>query len=253
MRHALYRWIRAKARFLSYRLNQPSADESSVLLTVDDWDLVESRPVPEPKGSPTVGVDLGGGRAWSAAVAIWPSGRTEALAVAPGVPDLTEQERRDRVPVGTHSRLYDRGQLDVAEGLRVQPVRQIWEAILSKWSRPKLIVCDRFRLPELQDAIKGGVRLEPRVTRWSESAFDIRALRRMAKDGPMSVDHDSRPLVETSLARARVVNDDAGNFRLVKQRNNESRDDVCAALVLACGAVDRHPPRTGGGYLGMTS
>ena len=244
---------RLKARFLSYRLNQPSADESSVLLTVDDWDLVESRPVPEPKGSPTVGVDLGGGRAWSAAVAIWPSGRTEALAVAPGVPDLTEQERRDRVPVGTYSRLYDRGQLDVAEGLRVQPVRQIWEAILSKWGRPKLIVCDRFRLPELQDAIKGGVRLEPRVTRWSESAFDIRALRRMAKDGPMSVDHDSRPLVETSLARARAVNDDAGNFRLVKQSNNESRDDVCAALVLACGAVDRHPPRTGGGYLGMTS
>ena len=71
----------------------------------------------------------------------------------------------NRVPLGTYSKLYDLGQLEVAEGLRVQPVLQVWEAIRQRWGRPKLIVCDRFRLPELQDAIKGGVRLEPRITR----------------------------------------------------------------------------------------
>ena len=177
---------RLKARFCTYPLNRPHGDESQVLLTTDDWDQLADREVPEPNGAPTVGVDLGGGRAWSAAMAIWPSGRTEALAVAPGIPDLTEQERRDRVPLGTYAKLYDRGQLDVAEGLRVQPVLQVWEAIRQRWGRPKLIVCDRFRLPELQDAIKGGVRLEPRITRWSESAFDIRALRRMVRDGPLA-------------------------------------------------------------------
>ena len=84
---------RLKARFMSYRLNIPSADESAILLTVDDWKLAESRPVGLPAGRPIVGIDLGSGRAWSAAVAVWESGRIEALAVSPGIPDLDEQEK----------------------------------------------------------------------------------------------------------------------------------------------------------------
>ena len=102
---------RLKARFLSYRLNRPSGDESEVLLTVGDWERVAAREVPEREGRPIVGVDLGGGRAWSAAVAVWGNGRVEARAVAPGIPDLEEQERRDRVPAGTYGKLYDLGQL----------------------------------------------------------------------------------------------------------------------------------------------
>ena len=91
-----------------------------MLLTVSDWERVIARDAPEREGRPIVGVDLGGGRAWSAAVAVWGNGRVEARAVAPGIPDLDEQERRDRVPPGTYSKLYDMGQLDVAENLRVQ-------------------------------------------------------------------------------------------------------------------------------------
>ena len=79
---------RLKARFLSYRLNQPSADESAVLLTTDDWGQLADRAVPEPKAGPNA------------------AGRNQG----------------------------------------------------------------------------GCVRLEPRITRWSESAFDIRALRRMVRD-----------------------------------------------------------------------
>ena len=52
-----------------------------------------------------MGVDLGGGMAWSAAVALWPSGRSEAFALALGVPDLAAQAKRDNVPRGTHRRL----------------------------------------------------------------------------------------------------------------------------------------------------
>ena len=197
-------------------------------------------------------MDLGGGRAWSAACAIWPSGRTEAIAVAPGVPDLEAQEKRDRVPKGTYQRLYDRGQLAIAEGLQVQPPAQLWASIRERWGKPKVIILDRFRLAEMQDAVKGGARLEPRVTRWSESSYDIRALRRQAKDGQLAVDLDSRLLVATSLSRARVQNDDAGSVRMVKHgTHNESRDDVAAALVLAAGAVERMPKRTGGIFLGV--
>ena len=91
---------RLKARFLSFRLNIPSADESAILLTVDDWKLAEARPVGLPAGKPIVAIDLGSGRAWSAAVAVWESGRIEALALSPGIPDLDEQEKRDLVPRG---------------------------------------------------------------------------------------------------------------------------------------------------------
>ena len=176
---------RLKARFLSYRLNRPSGDESEVLLTVGDWETVIARAVPERQGRPIVGVDLGGGRAWSAAVAVWGNGRVEARAVAPGIPDLDEQERRDRVPSGAYQRLFDMGQLEVAEGLRVQPPAALWDMIRTAWGKPLVVVLDRFRLAEFEDAVKRGARLEPRVSRWSESSFDIRALRQMALDGPI--------------------------------------------------------------------
>ena len=243
---------RLKARFLSYRLNLPSGDESEVLLTVGDWESVEDRNVPERTGRPIVGVDLGGGRAWSSAVALWTNGRCEAMAVAPGIPDLAEQERRDRAPAGQYTRLHELGQLDIAYGLRVQPPALLWAKIKATWGKPKMLICDRFRLAELQDATGGGVRLEPRVSRWSEAAFDIRSLRKFSKDGPLSVDHDSRALLATSLSKAVVKNDDQGNVRLVKKgTNNTSRDDVAAALVLASGALERMPKRPTRIYRGL--
>ena len=244
---------RLQADFISYRLNVPSQDTSEVLLTVDDWKAVEGRKVPDAEGRPIVGVDLAAGRAWSAAVALWPSGRCEAIACAPGVPSLEEQEKRDRIEPGAYQRLYDLGQLSLAEGLQVQPPAQLWNSIRARWGKPRVIICDRFRLPELEDAVKNGARIEARVTRWSEAAFDIRALRKQAKDGNLAVDHDSRLLLATSLRRAMVTNDDAGSTRLAKRgTNNTGRDDVAAALVLAAGAVERQPKRRGI-FLGSTN
>ena len=192
---------RLKARFLSYRLNCPSADESTVLLTVDDWERTAARPVPEPEGRPIVGLDLGGGRAWSAAVALWANGRTEAIAVAPGIPSIEAQEKRDRVSRGTYQRLVDCGRLHIADGLRVQPPGELLE-LVKPW-RPQCIVCDRFRYEELLD-VAGRLVIVPRVTRWSEAAFDIRALRKTAKGGPFAVDLTARGLLAESLAAARV-------------------------------------------------
>ena len=51
----------AKAKFCSYRLNLPTEDENTVLLTVEDWERVLARPVPDADGRPLVGVDLGRG------------------------------------------------------------------------------------------------------------------------------------------------------------------------------------------------
>ena len=231
---------RLKARFMSFRLNIPSADEAAILLTVDDWKLAETRPVGIPAGKPIVGVDLGGGRAWSAAVAIWESGRMEALACAPGIPDLSAQERRDNVPTGVYTKLAANGSLTSARGLRVQPPSALWEAICEKWGIPVSIVCDRFRLAELQDAVGNACKIEPRVTQWSSSSADIRALRKICRDGPLSVDPGSRQLLIVSMSQAYVQNDNAGNVRLIKKgHDNKSRDDVAAAAVLAGGAFER--------------
>ena len=240
-RDAARRDSRLKARFQSYRLNVPTADESTMLLAADQWEAVLNREVRPRMGRPIVAVDLGGGRAWSAAVALWQTGRCEALAVAPGIPDIAAQERRDRVPSGTYKALVDAaGSLRLADGLRVPPVAALVGAVMESWGRPDVITCDRFRLSELLD-VAGTVPVVPRMTRWSEAAADIRALRKIALDGPLTVDAESRGLLTASLSAALVKNDDQGSTRLVKRdgSNNLARDDVAAALVLAAGAYDR--------------
>ena len=116
------------------------------------------------------------------------------------------------------------------------------------------MICDRFRLGELQDCVNG-TPVVPRVSRWSEAAFDIRSLRKLAADGPLTVAESSRPLLTASLSVALVKNDDQGNVRLSKNgSNNTARDDVAAALVLVAGAYARtmEKPRPRWRYHGMT-
>ena len=230
---------RLKARFLSYRLNLPTRDETTMLLTVDEWERAVSRLVPDRVGSPIVGVDLGAGRAWSAAVAVWPNLRVEALAIAPGKPSIELQEKRDRVPKGTYCTLIESGQLSVAEGLHVPPPALLMERILDSWGTPRAIVCDFFRLAELRDV--SPCRIAPRRTRWSEASEDIRGLRKLVKDTPLAIDRNSAQLIATSLTQATVKNDDQGNCRIVKTTENTARDDVAQAFTHAAGLVSRSP------------
>ena len=250
-RDAARRDSRLRARFMSFRLNLPSQDESAALLTVGDWQDVIARPVPDPEGRPICGLDLGGGRAWSAAVACWRNGRVEAVARAPGVPSIADQERRDRVPRGTYQALVDQGVLKVSDGRRVQPPADLL-AMVRPWA-PEVITCDRFRFAELLDAAGSwSVPIVPRVSRWSEAANDIRGLRRLAKDGPLAVAPEARGLLAASIGAASVRNDDQGSYRLVKRdgANNTGRDDAAAALVLAAGALARSPSRPRRAYIG---
>ena len=212
-----------------------------MLLTVDDWERTLARTVPDrPNDLPVVGIDLGGGRAWSSAVAVHQNGLTEAIAVAPGLPDIEAQEKRDRVPAGLYAELVETGALRIAEGLRVQPPSMLWHAVKELWGGARVIVCDRFRLPDLRDATAGEVPILERIPMWSQSSEDIRALRKLASDGPLSVALGSRDLLTASLGVAQVKTDTAGNSRLEKRgTNNCARDDVAAALLLAAGEVAR--------------
>ena len=76
---------RTSRTFKQYRLNIPGDPvDTQPLITTAEWARVVDRPVPECEGAPIVGLDLGGTRSWSAAAAIWPSGRIESWAIAPG-------------------------------------------------------------------------------------------------------------------------------------------------------------------------
>ena len=236
-----------KARFCSYRLNLPSRDESQVLLTVDDWALITAREVPDRDGAPIVALDLSNGRAWSAAVAHWPNGRVECIALAPGIPDVAAQERRDLVPRGAYQALVDNGTLRIADDLRVQPPAMLIDAVRAEWGKPKRIICDRFKLDLLKDCTRG-ITIEPRIWQWSYASADILALRTFARNGPLAVAVESRPLLETSLTAAEVQNDESGNTRMQKRgTNNTARDDVAAALMLSSGGIDRdsRKPKSG--------
>ena len=186
----------ARAAFLSYRLNIPSADTQTVVVTVEQWKRAIARAIPARAGRPVVGVDLGRDRAWSTAVGIWPDGTSAALAVGPGLPDLAQQERRDRVPRGTYQRLAEAGLL-VTDGERRVPRPECLLERLRAW-HPAVIICDRVRLPELLDAA-AGLTIRPRVARWSEAASDIRALRALCDDGAV-VCREGLPAAAASLA-----------------------------------------------------
>ena len=60
---------------------------------------------------------------------------------------------------------------------------------------PVKIICDRFRLKDLVDAVRGACPLEPRVPMWAQQSEDIRALRRIVRDGPLVVSPESRDMV----------------------------------------------------------
>lgn len=226
-----------KAAFCSYRLNVPERDASKVLITVADWRRVRARPVPERVGQPVVGIDLGAGRSWSAAVGIWPNGRVEAMALAPGIPGIDAQEKRDRVGAGVYIRLLRSGRLLIDEGVHMQRVSVLWDAVKS-WS-PALVLCDRFRAKELQDVVGWECPVESRAAIWSQASADVRAARKLLKDGPLAVEKDSVAILETALSNAAVCNDQAGNTRLLKDDNGGARDDAAAALVTAAGAFER--------------
>ena len=229
---------RLKARFLSYRLNCPTEDSDTILLTVDEWKRVLARAVPDRRGRPVVGVDCGAGRAWSAATAVYPSGRVESVAIAPGTPSLADQEKRDQVPRGTYQKLADQGVLTLDGDRRVPRVSELVKKLMA-W-HPASVTCDRFRIGEFLDAIRGRVAVKPRIQRWSEASEDIRAVRSLALDGPLAISPESRGLLTASLAASRVESDTGGSLRLIKRStNNTGRDDAVVALALACGAHTR--------------
>ena len=234
--------------FRALRLNQGVADVStSTLLDVDSWARVEVEILPPMSGPLVLGVDLGGASAMTAAAAYWPeTGRLEGAAWFPGLPTLAERGLRDGVG-GLYVDLHQRGELLTTRG-RTVPVADVLRWALETWGRPAVVVGDRFKQNEMQQAIDDAglsVGVVWRGQGWKDGAEDVRGFRRAVLDAAVSAPVSL--LMRSALAEATTVADGSGNEKLAKQseggRRVRARDDVAAAAILAVAEGQRRAAR----------
>ena len=186
-----------------------------------------------------VAVDLGGNRSWSAGCAVFPTGRIEAWALAPGVPSLAEQEHADHVADGSYAELVRSGGLSVDAGRAVPDVERLLSRVWA-WE-PQCIVSDSYRAPELRQVVAGRVRIVERARASGESTSNVQSLRSLLLDTGAGVTEASRALLAAAFAQTSLVIDNAGLTRVSKLDARRSRDDAAAALLLACGERARRP------------
>ena len=231
---------RAARTFKNFRLNIPGEPvDSQPLITAPEWARVCARAVPPAEGRPIVGIDLGGNRSWSACGALWPSGRIEAWALAPGTPSLASQEHEDHVADGSYQELVRSGGLSVDAGRAVPSV----ELLLSRiWAwKPAAIVSDPYRSPELHKAVSGLVPVVERARGGGESTSNIQSLRSLLLDSNAGVTEPSRALLAAAFAQTNLVIGNDGVTKVTKLDQRRSRDDAAAALLLAAGEQARRP------------
>ena len=231
---------RAARPFKQFRLNVPGDSvDTQPLVTTAEFARVVARPVPPREGHPVVSVDLGGNRSWSAACALWPNGRIEAWASAPGVPDLLAQERDDQVAEGTYTELVKSGSLSIDAGLAVPSAERLLSRIWA-WE-PSGLVCDSYRAPELYQAVQGRVRIIERARSGGEATSNVQSLRSLLLDTASGVTEESRDLLAAAFGQTNLVIDSAGLTKVKKRDQRRSRDDAAAALLLAAGEQARRP------------
>ena len=231
---------RASRPYRQFRLNLPGdpVDEQP-LVTTAEWERVCGRLIPASEGKPIIGCDLGGNRSWSAAAAVYPTGRIVAWALAPGSPILADQEREDQVADGTYAELVKSGGLSV-DGIRAVPsverlLSRVWEM------EPAAIVCDSYRVDELRKAVQGRCRVIERARSHGEATSNIQSLRSLLLDSASGVALDSRALLAAAWAQTNLVVGNDGLTKVAKRDQRRSRDDAAAALLLACGEQARRP------------
>lgn len=228
----------ALASFQALRLNLgvEETDTTNLVLEAGTWAGVEGDTAR--RGRPVWGVDLGGGAAFSAVAAYWPtSGKLEAVAAIPGIPNLKERGLKDGV-----GRLYadmaKRGELIAHPGRAVSVPALLREA-LRRYGRPGLVVADRWRVDSLTAALdKAKIpqsALNLRGQGFKDGGADMREFRAAVLEGHVTAERSL--LLRSALAGARTVADPALNEKLARGtqggRRRRHRDDAAAAAILA--------------------
>ena len=229
----------ALASLRALRLNMGVPDAAAaVLLEAGSWERAEALPTPDTRSPDYVlGIDLGQNAAMSAAAAYFRSGELEAFAVFPELPGLAERGLADGVG-DLYMRMARRGELFQA-GRRVSDAGALLREALDRWGRPVAVVCDRWRVAELRQALEGvGFPLAALVERgmgYRDGGQDVRDFRASVLGD--KVRPSQSLLLRAALAEARVTSDASGNSKLSKGaqggRRLRARDDSAAAAILA--------------------
>ena len=237
--------------FRALRLNLGVSDVlTNTLLEAGSWARIEADELPERSGPYALGMDLGDGAAMSAAAAYWPAtGRLEAVAAFPEVPDLRERGLSDGV-----GRLYmdmaNRGELIVTSG-RAVSVEALLSEVLARWGRPSAVAADRYRETDLRAALDRAhfpqMAFVTRGQGFKDGAEDVRVFRRAVLEGRVTAGRSL--LLRAALSEARTVADPSANEKLSKGtqggRRRRARDDAAAAAILAVAEGARRGERPG--------
>ena len=219
-----------------------------MLLQVSDWRrcLVAPDELPPASGPWLAGVDLGGSASLNALAAYWPeTSRAEVLALVGDDPPLLERGRLDGVG-RAYLEAHRRGELLTAPGRDPGPGRLIQSA-LERWGPPAALAADRWKKGRLYDALNeaGAPRrfdVHLRGQGYRDGGEDVAAFRRSVHRGLLQVSGGQK-LLGRAIAGARVLTDPAGNSKLATRadggRSWKHRDDMAAALILACGLGER--------------
>lgn len=245
-RRAIARGGSALSSFRNLNRNERvSADNRSVLITVDEWLAAEVSELPARAGACILGVDLGGSRSMSAAALYWPeTGRLEAVGTFPAVPSLADRGASD----GVSSRYVDmkeRGELVTMGDNTVPPGPWLAEVVnRAGGATISCVVGDRFRHAEFVEAMaKANLRV-PFIWRgfgWKDGSEDIERFRRALFDGHVKTLPSL--LLRSAFSDAITLVDPAGNHKLAKARSL-GRIDAAAAAILAISEGARRAART---------
>ena len=241
------------ATFRALRLNQGTSEiESRMLIDAMVWRAAETDELPPREGPFSLGVDLGGTAAFSAAAAYWPrTGRLEGFVSCGTQPPLSERALGDGVS-GVYEAMRDAGEL-VQLGGRVVPVGPFLSEAVRRYGRPQAIAADRWRAGELEDGVRESRLNLPEPTwrgqGWRDGTVDVRQFRAAVLEGKVTAPISLA--MRAAFAEAKVVADSSANEKLAKAgegtHRRRGRDDLAAAVVLSVSEGVRrdaaHKPR----------
>ena len=236
--------------FKSEEMNIRGSPSSDPLVQVAEFlqCVVPLDDLPPRQGGVLVGWDLGGSTSMSACVAVWPeTGRLETWC---GFGDDPPLAKRDREIVGElYVEAQRRGMLRTYPGKELS-VDLFLGDIAHELSGENVIEAraDRYKYAMADDALaRSGVRWKvvyrgTGASAKADGSYDVKAAQKLIRNGAVKTT-DNLMLVE-AIRVTELRRDEAGNPALQKRFAN-ARIDLCSALVLALGAMERylaHPP-----------
>ena len=242
------------AYFRAEDCNIPGNPGTEMIVSPAEWNALDNGAPRD--GRCYLGLDAGGSRSMTAAVAIWPeSGRMECYGAFPVTDDfdLAARGRADAVGL-RYQTLHETGQLWTYAGRLTTPVVPFLQDVRERLDGQEVVAvgADRFRKSEVLDYLADAGLNWPVVWRGqgasatADGSADVRAFQRAVLDRWL---RPTRPnlLMVHAIAESMIRRDASGNPALDKSRQ-AGRIDPLSAAVIACGLAERERMKPRHGY-----